>query len=161
MLTVKNGKTKDWANMSLFDLAEGGAEDCYYTFKIYELLEKEIEKVGLTKLYKTLISPLTTKFAKIEREGLKVDETILPKIGEKLKEKIDKLKEEIKGIPEVKDYNLGSSQQKCKILFTDEDGFGLYPTRKSKKTGEPSSDAQCLDELLSQIEEELELRKKK
>ena len=160
MLTVKDGKNQDWANMSLFDLAQGGAEDIFFTYKIDELLSKEIERIKLTKLYDTLISPLTTEFAEIERKGLDVDTDLLPVIGIELEKLMELRNKEIREIPEVKDYNLGSSAQKVKILFTDEDGFALYPPKRSKETDAPSTDKKCLDELVMQIEEELESRKK-
>jgi len=160
MLTVKYGKKQDWANMSLYDLAQGGAEDIFFTYKIDELLSKEIERIKLTKLYDTLISPLTTEFAEIERRGLDVDTDLLPVIGIELEKLMELRNKEIREIPEVKDYNLGSSAQKVKILFTDEDGFALYPPKRSKETDAPSTDKKCLDELVAQIEEELESRKK-
>ena len=147
--------------MSLFDLAHGNSEDIFFTFKIYELLEVEIAKLGLTKLYNLLISPATTKFAKIERKGLDVDQELLPIIGERLSKKIVEAKESLKAIPETKDYNLNSSAKKVQILFTDEDGFKLFPPKSSKKTGKPSADSKCLSELVLQIEEELEYRSKK
>jgi len=161
MLTVKDGKNKDWSGMSLFDLAQGNAEDIYMTFKIHTLLKEEVEKVGLTKLYRELISPLLNKFAKAEREGMRIDESLLPEIGEKLSALIEQRTKELRAIPEVKDYNLDSPAQKAKILFTDEDGFALYPPKLSKKTGKPSTDSKCLTELVMQIEEELEYRSRK
>lgn len=161
MLTVKDPKNQDWENMSLFDIAHGNAEDIYYTFKIYELLRVELEKIELTKLYDTLISPLTPIFAKMERAGLRVDTELLPKIGEELDKKVQKAKVDLYKIPEVKDYNLNSPAKKVQILYTDEDGFALYPPKRSKKTGEPSTDKKCLDELVVLIEEELESRSRK
>lgn len=161
MLTVKDGKKHDWANMSLFDLAQGNSEDIYFTYKIHDILIKEVEKIKLAKLYEKLISPLTTVFARIEREGLDVDQEMLPVIGNALTKKINKSNEALRAIPEVKQYNLASSAQKCKILYTDEDGFALYPPKRSKETGNPSTDSKCLDELVFMIEEELESRKRK
>lgn len=161
MLTVKDGKKQDWANMSLFDLAQGGAEDVYFTYKINEILSKEVENIGLTKLYDVLISPLTTEFAEMEREGLRIDRNLLPEIGAALEKLIAQKNQELRAIPEVKDYNLGSPAQKAAILFTDEEGFALYPPMRSKKTDAPSTDAKCMDELINQIEEELESRGKK
>ena len=161
MLTRKDGKNTDWANLSLFDLAEGNATDTFFTFKIYELLDEQVAKIGLTKLYETLISPLTTEFAEIEREGLAIDTELLPIIGKQLEELIGRKNLELRAIPEVKDYNLGSPAQKAAILFTDEAGFALYPPMRSKKTDAPSTNAACLDELILQIEEELESRGKK
>ena len=39
MLTVKDPKKQNWAEMSLADLAEGNAQDAFFTLRIFELLE--------------------------------------------------------------------------------------------------------------------------
>lgn len=65
----------------------------------------------------------------------------------------------IRSMPEVGKYKLGSSKDMIQIMFTDENGFTLYPPKFTKKSEAPSTDSECFDILLAQIEEELGSRK--
>ena len=38
MLTVRNGKKFDWANISLVDCVRGNAMDAHFTLKVFNVL---------------------------------------------------------------------------------------------------------------------------
>lgn len=158
MLTVKDPKKQNWAEMSLVDLAEGNAQDAFFTLRIFELLEGQLKDLELHHLYDTLIAPMTPVFAQIEYHGLMVDNNTLDKLNSELEAKINQKHQEIKSIPEVAaEDNMNSSADLVDILFTRENSFQLYPPVTTAK-GKPSVNSECIEVLLEQIEEELESR---
>jgi len=158
MLTVKDPSKQNWAEMSLADLAEGNAQDAFFTLRIFELLETQIKELDLHHLYGSLIAPMTPIFAEIEYNGLQVDTTTLDALNTQLDGKILSKKEQIHSIMEVPaDANMNSSANLVDILFTNDTGFNLYPPVNTAK-GKPSVNSECIEVLLEQIEEELESR---
>ena len=158
MLTVKDPKKQNWAEMSLADLAEGNAQDAFFTLRIFELLEGQLKDLELHHLYDTLIAPMTPIFAEIEYHGLEVDTNTLGNLNTDLESKIQSKKDQIHSIMEVPaDANMNSSADLVDILFTNDTGFNLYPPVNTAK-GKPSVNSECIETLLEQIEEELESR---
>lgn len=158
MLTVKDPKKQNWAEMSLADLAEGNAQDAFFTLRIFELLETQIKDLNLHHLYGSLIAPMTPIFAEIEYNGLNVDSQTLDVLNTQLDSKIKDKESEIRALPEVStEDNLNSTQDLVDILFTREGSFQLYPPVNTAK-GKPSVNSECIDILLEQIDEELESR---
>jgi DNA polymerase I-like protein with 3'-5' exonuclease and polymerase domains len=158
MLTVKDPKKQNWAEMSLADLAEGNAQDAFFTLRIFELLETQIKDLNLHHLYGSLIAPMTPIFAEIEYNGLNVDSQTLDVLNTQLDSKIKDKEAEIRALPEVStEDNLNSTQDLVDILFTREGSFQLYPPVNTAK-GKPSVNSECIDILLEQIDEELESR---
>ena len=158
MLTVKDPKKQNWAEMSLADLAEGNAQDAFFTLRIFELLETQIKDLNLHHLYGSLIAPMTPIFAEIEYNGLNVDSQTLDVLNAQLDNKIKDKEAEIRALPEVStEDNLNSTQDLVDILFTREGSFQLYPPVNTAK-GKPSVNSECIDILLEQIDEELESR---
>jgi DNA polymerase I-like protein with 3'-5' exonuclease and polymerase domains len=158
MLTVKDPKKQNWAEMSLADLAEGNAQDAFFTLRIFELLETQIKDLNLHHLYGSLIAPMTPIFAEIEYNGLNVDSQTLDVLNMQLDNKIKDKEFEIRALSEVStEDNLNSTQDLVDILFTREGSFQLYPPVNTAK-GKPSVNSECIDILLEQIDEELESR---
>lgn len=158
MLTVKDPKKQNWAEMSLTELAEGNSQDAFFTWKIFHLLEDQIKDLNLHHLYGSLIAPMTPIFAEIEYNGLQVDTNTLSGLNQQLDNKIQQKNNDIHAIMEVPaEANLNSSADLVDILFGNDQGFNLYPPVNTAK-GKPSVNAECIEILLEQIEEELESR---
>jgi DNA polymerase I-like protein with 3'-5' exonuclease and polymerase domains len=101
---------------------------------------------------------MTPVFAEIEYNGLEVDSGTLDNLNKDLESKIVQKHQDIKSIPEVSaEDNMNSSADLIDILFTRENSFQLYPPVNTAK-GKPSVNAECIEILLEQIEEELESR---
>ena len=141
MLTVNNPRTFDWAGMSLSDCCEGNAADTYFTLKLFNLIEEKIKDLGMEKVVSQLVMPSLSTFSKMEYEGMEVSE-----------------EDELYTFKEVDtSSNLSSNSDLIEILYTNEDGFQLYPPDRTTK-GAPSVSAPTLKLLLGQIEEELDSR---
>ena len=158
MLTIKNPKTFDWANMALSDCCEGNAADSYFTLKLFNLIEEKIKELGMEKLLTKLIMPSLSTFAEMEFEGMQVSESKLDEVGRHLR--VSNIEEEdnlyaFKQL--VTSDNLSSNNDLIEILYTREGAFELYPPDRTGK-GSPSVSAPTLKLLLEHIDEELKNR---
>jgi DNA polymerase I-like protein with 3'-5' exonuclease and polymerase domains len=158
MLTIKNPKTFDWANMALSDCCEGNAADSYFTLKLFNLIEKKLVELGMGPLLAKLIMPSLSTFSEMEYEGMRVSEEKLESVGRQLRVANIDEEDNLYGFAEVETSdNLSSNNDLIEILYTREDSFGLYPPDRTAK-GTPSVSAPTLKLLLEHIEEELKKR---
>ena len=167
MLTISNPATFDWSSLTLADCAEGNAVDTYFTLRLFETLQPLCEEEGVWDLSDKLLGPLTPEIAEMEFLGLDVSEDAMGDVGIKLRDLNIDIEDNLYRFPEVSNTrSLFSPEDIGKILFLDEDGFALYPPKFTEnikeKTGDypPSTDKECLEDLMIMIEEELSLRGK-
>lgn len=153
MLT--KSKNTDWANISLIDCVEGNAQDAYFTLKLHYLLLEKLKVRNVDTLLDNILSPAYEMFADIEFHGMDVDEKELSDLDKKLRRDIREIEDDEYMIDEVSiESNLSSNDDLIDILFTGEDGFNLYPIKKTDK-GKPSVDKASLSTLKDLIDEEL------
>jgi len=158
MLTIKNPKTFDWANMDLSDCCEGNAADTYFTLKLYNLIQDKLADLGMENIINRLIMPSLDTFSQMEYEGMQVCEEKLETVGRQLRTSNIDAEDSLYGHDEVQvSDNLSSNNDLIEILYTREGGFELYPPDRTPK-GTPSVSAPTLKLLLEQIEEELTKR---
>jgi DNA polymerase I-like protein with 3'-5' exonuclease and polymerase domains len=158
MLTIDNPSKFDWANMDLSDCCEGNAMDTYFTLKLFDLIMERLEGEPVMKLIENVVMPSLETFAEMEYNGLIVDTDKLGSVGRQLRSK-NMIEEDALYLCEgVKNTdNLSSNNDLIDILYTRDDGMGLYPPDKTAK-GKPSVSAPTLKLLLEHIEEELHTR---
>ena len=142
----------------LSDCCEGNAMDAHFTLKLFNLICKNMEGEPMFKLIEQVVMPSLETFAEMEYNGLDVDTKVLASVGRELGTK--NMDEEdflysCKGV--VKTDNLSSNNNLIEILYTREEGMGLYPPDKTSK-GKPSVSAPTLKLLLEHIDKELESR---
>jgi len=158
MLTIKNPKTFDWANMALSDCCEGNAADSYFTLKLFNLIEEKLIELGMEKLLTQLIMPSLSTFSEMEYEGMGVSELKLLEVGRQLRVANIEEEDELYGFDQVQTSdNLSSNLNLIEVLYTREGSFELYPPDRTGK-GSPSVAAPTLKLLLEHIEEELKRR---
>ena len=108
------------------------------------VLEEELEKNGMTALYRDMELPLCTVLYRMENRGIAIDRELLVRFGEMLTERIgeaEKLIYSYSGAP----FNINSTRQLGELLF---DKLGLPPIKKTK-TGY-STNADVLEKLKNQ-----------
>ena len=102
--------------------------------------------------------PSLETFAEMEWEGLDVALSELGSVGKQLSDKNINSEDNLYGFDAVDTSdNLSSNNDLIEILYTREEGFGLYPPDRTAK-GSPSVSAPTLKLLLTHIDEELEKR---
>lgn len=158
MLTIVNPETFDWANISLTDCVEGNALDTICTLDLYYIFKEIIESNGQLNLLENLVSKGQEVFTKIEFQGVDVDISEVDRIDEELSELLVTLAADLYEFKEIReDTNIGSDMQMAEVLFTNEDGFGLYPPMRTDG-GEPAINIDSRVLLLNQIKMELDSR---
>ena len=158
MLTIKNPKNFDWANMSLSDCAEGNARDTYFTLKLFNLIYEKLDELGSIEILEKVLMPSLPVFAEMEHYGLDVDPNQLSVVGKALRDKNIDSEDSLYYSKGVKNTdNLASANDLIDILYTREGALELYPPDKTPK-GKPSVSAPTLKLLLEQVDEELKKR---
>lgn len=118
-------------------------EDVEYTFRLKNLLEKELREKKLDNIFSTMEMPLVPILANMERAGVFVDTNELNQLGLQFSSQIEKIKAKI--FQEVGfDFNLNSPKQLSEVLF---DTLGLKKPAKTKTSFATGAD--ILEELSS------------
>ncbi|HMU44083.1 MAG TPA: DNA polymerase I [Ignavibacteriaceae bacterium] len=127
-------------------LSEYSAEDADITFRLFEILNKELEKNNLKKLAHEVEFPLVPVLEEMEFHGIKVDEKVLNELSKDLTLLMDNYSAEIFRLSGTQ-FNINSPKQLQEILFNK---LQLAKGRKTK-TGF-STDARSLEFLRGEHE---------
>ncbi|MDR3625418.1 MAG: DNA polymerase I, partial [Ignavibacteriaceae bacterium] len=145
LIGAKKDPTKIF-DVDVNTLAEYAAEDADITYRLYDLLSKELEKEKLTKVAYEVEFPLAPVLEDMEREGVSVDKAALNLFSNDLLILLDNYTSEIYKAA-GREFNINSPLQLQKILF---DELKLA-TGKKTKTGF-STDAHSLEALRGEHE---------
>ena len=121
--------------------AEAASSHAAALLPLADRLAGELERLGMSELYRTVELPLVDVLTSMEEVGVAIDVSLLTEMGNKLSTQIDALETSIHnhaGGP----LNINSPPQLREVLY---DRLGLTPTRRTK-TG-PSTDAATLETL--------------
>lgn len=143
---VKKKGRKTFAQVPLDEATVYAAADAHQTFSLVPILEKELEKYDMHKLFYELEMPVNYVLYFMEREGIALDPTVLKKADHYVTRGIEKLREAIIDLigHKFKDINLNSPKQLEQLLF---EHLKLVPVKKTgQKTGF-STDAEVLKQL--------------
>ena len=119
------------------DATEYGAEDAVYTLRLWEPLQKELQKMDYEKFFYSQEMPLLKVLYQMEGVGAFVDTAVLKNLEVELAGRIEKLEKEICDMAGL-EFNIGSPKQLGEVLF---DTLGLPGIKKR------STDAAVLEEL--------------
>jgi len=114
---VGGGKNQlSMADVPINDLSWYACEDADFTFKLYQELKKELEKISDLGLLEKMELPLIPVLARIEKNGVKIDQPFLKKLDQKFSRKIKNLEEKIYELAGSK-FNIASPLQLKEVLF--------------------------------------------
>ena len=127
----------------------------YTIAKLAEIMNKKLEEINSLKLFENIEMPLIKVLAEMQYEGIYVDKQELVSFGDKLKEDIEVIKQEIYKLA-GEEFNINSTLQLGNILF---EKLKLPVYKKTKKGY--STDVDILEKLKPEhpiIEKILEYR---
>ena len=142
------GKGKNQGDIRTVDsrkLCDYAAEDADITFKLKQILEKELKENSLEKLFYEIEMPLLKVLAIMERNGVRIDSEALKQSSEILTEEMLKLEKEIHEIAGF-EFNVSSPMQVGEVLF---DRLKLDDKVKKTKTGQYSTAEDVLEKIRS------------
>jgi DNA polymerase-1 len=123
-------------------VAAYAGEDADAAWRLGQILKPRVESEGLWTLYADVERPLIAVLAGMEAAGIKVDIPRLRALSHDFADRLEAIKEQIyahAGRP----FNIGSGPQLRQVLYDDL----KLPVLKKTPKGEPSTDAEVLEEL--------------
>jgi len=140
---VGSGKTQvSFEKVSIKKATEYSAEDSDVTFRLYKYFSKRLNAETLTNIYEIFEKPLIKLLAKMEIQGIKIDNISLKKLSEKFKNKIDNLEKKIFDITKKK-FNIASTKQLGEVMYNE---LKISTLKKTKK-GSFATSALVLEDL--------------
>ncbi len=133
-------------DVKLDSLAEYSAEDADITYRLYEILSRELKKEKLEKLAYEVEFPLAPVLEDIEHVGFNVDKKVLKDLSKDLEILLNNYTKQIYKLA-GEEFNINSPKQLQVILFNK---LGLQSGKKTK-TGF-STDARSLEFLKGEHE---------
>ncbi|MES1937022.1 DNA polymerase I [Salinisphaera hydrothermalis] len=139
----KGAKQVGFNQVSLDVATPYAAEDADITLQLHQLLHARLSEVGrLLELYETIEMPLMPVLARVEANGVLVDDQLLRRVSGEMAERMKEI-EKAAYDAAGGEFNLGSPAQLKEILF---DRLELPVIRKTPK-GAPSTAEDVLREL--------------
>uniref|UniRef100_UPI003564D21A DNA polymerase I n=1 Tax=Fodinibius sp. TaxID=1872440 RepID=UPI003564D21A len=143
--TGRNKKTMD--EIPAEEVTVYACEDADITLRLYEVLSDVLEKDALSEIARSLEFPLMEVLAKMEMQGVLVDQELLGEFSETLRADLITLEQKIYEKAGM-EFNINSPKQLGEVLF---DNMGL-PSGKKTKTGQYSTAESVLKKLATEYE---------
>ena len=140
-LLGKGAKAKKFSDLSLEELSTYFGEILNTVYNVYPMMEKTFKDMDMEYLFYDVEMPLVEVLGSMEYCGMAVDKNQLNELGNKFKEIISNLEEEIYSLAGEK-FNINSPKQLGVILFERLE----LPVIKKTKTGYSTS-ADVLEKL--------------
>jgi DNA polymerase I len=145
------GKTagpENFAQVQLENAVPYACEDADMTLRIKQVLEPNLEEIGLTHLFETVEMPLIPVLMNMEMRGIRVDEKKLKDLSKSFEHQIEQLDHQIYAFA-GEEFNIKSSQQLGYILF---EKLNLPIQKKTQKKTANSTDVDVLTILAQRHE---------
>ncbi|MDG2187296.1 MAG: DNA polymerase I [Hyphomicrobiales bacterium] len=111
-------------------------------YKLWNILKSELSNKGSIQIYEIIEKPLISTLFEMERNGIKIDVTILKELSQKFNSRIEKLEKEIQSISGL-EFNIASPKQLGEVLF---DILKLAGAKKTK-SGSWATGIEILEDL--------------
>ena len=142
---VGTGKSEVTFDEVLIDNAYRYAcEDADVTLKLYNLFKDRIIKEKCFQIYETLEIPLVDVLARMENNGIKIDQVILKKLSNSFSADLKTLEKKIYKLS-GEEFNIASTKQLGDILY---EKLKISGTKKTKK-GNFATNVNVLEDLAS------------
>ena len=140
---VGTGKKQiNFSEVEINKAAEYASEDADVTLRLYKVLKKNLFFEKLENIYELFEKPLIKILAKMEIEGIKVDDKFLKILSKKFEKRIQELETRIFKISK-KEFNIGSTKQLGEIMYNE---LKISSLKKTKK-GSFATSAAVLEDL--------------
>ena len=140
---VGTGKKQiNFSEVEINKAAEYASEDADVTLRLYKVLKKNLFFEKLENIYELFEKPLIKILAKMEIEGIKVEDKFLKILSKKFEKRIQELETRIFKISK-KEFNIGSTKQLGEIMYNE---LKISSLKKTKK-GSFATSAAVLEDL--------------
>ena len=122
--------------------SEYAAEDADITLRLYKVLKENLKQEKLENIYELFEKPLIKILAKMEINGIKVDDKYLKILSKNFDKRIKEVEKKIFKISN-KEFNIGSTKQLGEIMYNE---LKISSFKKTKK-GSFATSASVLEDL--------------
>ena len=139
------GTGKKQLNFSDIDIdkaTEYAAEDADITYRLYVQLKERLDQEKLNKVYESFEKPMVYLLAKLESNGIIVDNLYLQKLSKNFETKLKNIEKKIYLIAGKK-FNIASPKQLGEIIYNE---LKIAKLKKTKK-GSLATNANVLEDL--------------
>lgn len=133
-------KQKLMSELAPAEVYEYAAEDADVTLRLKNVLNKELDAKGLTRLFEDIEMPLVPVLARMEENGVKIDTKSLAETSKIFTNKMKAIEAEIREVA-GEDMNISSPKQIGELLF---DKLQLDSKAKKTKKGQYVTDEATL-----------------
>ena len=130
-------------NLEPIAIRDYACEDADVTLKLKNILEKEIEKNDLKKLFYEIELPLIYVLADMEYTGVLLDTKALKESSDTLTKNMSDIEQEIFALADF-EFNINSTKQVGEVLF---DILKIVDKPKKTKTGQYTTSEETLESL--------------
>lgn len=145
LIGPKGKNQKSMRDVDYKIVAEYAAEDADITLKLKNILEKDIHKNGLDKLFYEIETPLIYVLADMEWTGVRLDLKALKDLSELYTNELKEVEREIIEMAGI-EFNVNSPKQTGEILF---DRLKIIEKAKKTKTGQYKTGEEELEKIRS------------
>ena len=123
---------------------EYAAEDADITLQLHDILKQQITEKGLEYLLYEIEMPLVNVLARMERNGVLIDDFALAQMSQTMTAQMQQIEHEVRQLAAGIEVNLNSPKQIGELLF---DHLHLMNKPKKTKTGQYVTDEETLNSL--------------
>lgn len=145
LIGLKGKNQKNMRDIDIKIVADYAAEDADITLRLKNILEKDIKKNGLEKLYYEIEAPLIYVLADMEWTGVRLDLNALKDLSELYTDELREVEKEIIKIAGI-DFNVNSPKQIGEVLF---ERLKIIDKAKKTKTGQYKTSEEELEKIRS------------
>ncbi len=145
LIGPKGKNQKSMRDVDTKIVADYAAEDADITLKLKNILEKDIHKNGLDKLFYDIEAPLVYVLADMEWTGVRLDLKALNDLSELYTNELIEVEKEIYKMAGI-EFNVNSPKQIGEILF---DRLKIIDNAKKTKTGQYKTGEEELEKIRS------------
>jgi DNA polymerase I len=142
-LIGKGKNQKSMADVPTARVCVYAAEDADAAWRLTNMLEADLDKTGLRKIYDTLEIPLIEVLADLEATGIRLDVPFLARLSGEMTTRLATLEMEIHQLA-GKEFNIASLKQLRDVLYKD---LNLPILKRTDLSNEPSTDQETLEKL--------------
>jgi DNA polymerase-1 len=142
-LIGKGKNQKTMAEVPTAQVCAYAAEDADAAWRLTNLLEAELDKTPLRKVYDEVEVPLIEVLADLEATGIRLDVPFLVKLSKTMTDRLAGLEKRIHELA-GKEFNIASLKQLREVLYQD---LKLPVLKRTDLSNEPSTDQETLEKL--------------
>lgn len=136
----KQGNMRDLPPEEIYKYA---CEDADITLKLKNILQKELEKQGVMKLFRRIEMPLVSVLAKMEQNGVRIDTQALQEASQLYTGRMKEIEQKIYEAAGLT-FNISSPKQVGEVLF---ETLKISGKAKKTRTGQYSTSEEVLENL--------------